>query len=98
MYTNIMPLSIQNNSTINQQKYIEDGFEKVFEHVDNVEKILGDRIDNVEKTLGDRINNVETVLGDRIDAFRNEVNGKFDSISTQLVLLTKITNKIVDKL
>ncbi len=67
----------------NHDQYMRDGFEKVFEQVDNVEIILTDRIDALEARMDKRFDSIDATL---------------DSLTTQVTLLTKITTKIADKL
>ncbi len=88
----------------NHDQYMKDGFEKVFEQVDNVEIILTDRIDALEvrmdkrfDSVDKRLNSIDATLGSlttQVDSFAAQV----DSLATQVTLLTKITTKIADKL
>jgi len=78
-------------------QYVKDGFEKVFEQVDNVETILTNRIDLLETNMDKRFDAVDTRL-ESVDKHLDSLDKQLGLLTTQVTLLTKVTDKLSNKL
>jgi flagellar capping protein FliD len=66
-------------------QYMRNGFEKVFEQIDNVEIHLIDRLDKVDA----RIDSVDK----RIDSLESNMNRRFSSIDRKIDNITNVLTK-----
>jgi len=91
----ISPLQFNNDHVtkgefIEHKQYITDGFEKVFEQVDNVETIITSRIDVLELNMNKRFDGMDKKF-DAIDQKFDAIDSKFDVIDSKFkVVDTKL--------
>ena len=67
------------------KRYAKDGFEKTFEHIDNLETQMLTRFDVLETNMNTRFSGIDSRL--------NSLEGKIDTLSDQLKLLVKYVIK-----